>query len=198
MIFEKLKKCNYWYLGFQVNDDVVSISAYFNDSKTTKDAGLIGELNIMRIINETITAAFVYGLVNKNKNESTNKNILIFELGGGPFDISVLSLDDNLLEECKIRGDTHLGGEDFDNILIKHCLENFKQQIGTDISNNQKVLRKLEISCEKCIKDLSSSNSEDIYSLSGSHDFLTTILNPDSRRYVKIFSKNVFSQSTMH
>ena len=69
MIFEKLKKCNYWYLGFQVNDDVVSISAYFNDSQTTKDAGLIGEVNIMRIINETIIAAVVYGLDNKNKNE---------------------------------------------------------------------------------------------------------------------------------
>ena len=194
MILSKLKKCASDFLGFEVNDAVVTVPAYFNDSQrqATKDAGRIGGLNVMRIINEPTAAAVAYGLDNKYKNEKTNKNILIFDLGGGTFDVSVLSLDDNLFEVRSTRGDTHLGGEDFDNILMKYCIKEFKQHKGIDISNNQKALRRLKIACEKCKRDLSSSNqaSIDIDSLSEGEDFQTTILRPEFEEMCKdIFQK---------
>ena len=194
MILSKLKKCASDFLGFEVNDAVVTVPAYFNDSQrqATKDAGKIGGLNVMRIINEPTAAAVAYGLDNKYKNERINKNILIFDLGGGTFDVSVLSLDDNLFEVRSTRGDTHLGGEDFDNILMKHCIQEFKQHKGIDISNNQKALRRLKIACEKCKRDLSSSNqaSIDIDSLSEGEDFQITILRPEFEDMCKdIFQK---------
>ena len=179
MILEKLKKTAEDYLGKKIYDSVLTVPAYFNDNQrqATKDAGRIAGLNVIRMINEPTAAAIAYGL---NKKSDQERNILVFDLGGGTFDISILSVDSTLFEVRATRGDTHLGGEDFDNELMRYCIEEFKEETGIDISNNQKVLRRLKVSCEKAKRDLSLSQQVeiDIDSLAEGKDFNIKITRP--------------------
>ena len=178
MVLEKMKKYAEDYLGKPVNDAIVTCPAYFNDGQrqATKDAGRIAGLNVMRMINEPTAAAIAYGL----NNQQQEKNILVFDLGGGTFDVSILYLDGTLFEVRATRGDTHLGGEDFDNQLVKFCIAEFKNDSGVDISNNQKALRRLKVACEKAKRDLSSAQQTniDIAALSDGEDFNVNITRP--------------------
>merc|ERR1719158_2695712 len=123
MVLGKMKETAEAYLGHKVTDAVVTVPAYFNDSQrqATKDAGVIAGLNITRIINEPTAAAIAYGL-DKKGSSAGEKNILIFDLGGGTFDVSILSIDDGIFEVKSTAGDTHLGGEDFDNRMVDHFI----------------------------------------------------------------------------
>ena len=182
MILGKLKKYASDFLGKEVNDAVITVPAYFNDSQrqATKDAGRIAGLNVSRIINEPTAAAVAYGLDNRNKT-SDSKNVLIFDLGGGTFDVSILNIDDSLFEVRATRGDTHLGGEDFDNYLVNYSIEQFNNEHGIDINGNQKALRRLKVACEKCKRELSSAQQThmDIDALSDGEDFQITITRPE-------------------
>jgi len=165
MILTKLKKAAEDYLNKKVTDAIITVPANFNNSQrqATKDAGKIAGLNVLRIINEPTAAAIAYGLQNKSNK---NKNILVFDLGGGTFDVTVLVLGKNEFdvdekEEKYIHvkatcGDPHLGGEDFDNILLQFCINKLKEFEGIDISNNQKAIRRLKNICENCKKNLST------------------------------------------
>ena len=179
MVLEKMKKYAEDYLGHKVNDAVVTVPAYFNDGQrqATKDAGKIAGLNVLRIINEPTAAAVAYGLDSQN---NTERNILVFDLGGGTFDVSILSLDGQLFEVRSTRGDTHLGGEDFDNALLKFCIDEFKSQSDIDISKNQKALRRLKVVCEKAKRDLSSTQQTniDVAALAEGEDFNINITRP--------------------
>jgi L1 cell adhesion molecule like protein len=154
------------HLGHAVTKAVVTVPAYFNDAqrRATQDAGTIAGLDIVRIINEPTAAAIAYGL--DNCNDSNDKNILVFDLGGGTFDLSILRLDNGLFEVKATLGDTHLGGEDFDNNLVLHCLKEFKTKnpnINTEeLVTNKKVLSKLKSACETAKKNLSSTNTTTI------------------------------------
>ena len=134
MVLVKMKEIAEAYIGEKVTDAVVTVPAYFNDSQrqSTKDAGVIAGLNVLRIINEPTAAAIAYGLNNKD----TEKNVLIFDLGGGTFDVSLLNIDDGIFEVKATAGDTHLGGEDFDSILVKHFMNEFKRKHNKDMSDN--------------------------------------------------------------
>merc|ERR1712206_11198 len=131
MVLIKMKETAEAYLGTKVNDAVVTVPAYFNDSQrqATKDAGQICGLNVLRIINEPTAAAIAYGLDKKGTGE---RNVLIFDLGGGTFDVSLLTIDDGVFEVKATAGDTHLGGEDFDNVLVDYCISQFKKKTGID------------------------------------------------------------------
>jgi L1 cell adhesion molecule like protein len=135
---------------------VITVPAYFNDSQrqATKDAGAIAGLNVLRIINEPTAAAIAYGLEKKTKGE---RNVLIFDLGGGTFDVSLLTLDDGVFEVKATAGDTHLGGEDFDNRMVDYCVADFKKRKGIDISKNARSIRRLRTQCERAKRVLSSS-----------------------------------------
>ncbi|SOV78653.1 heat shock protein 70 [Plasmodium reichenowi] len=157
MVLKKMKEVAETYLGKPVKNAVITVPAYFNDSQrqATKDAGAIAGLNVLRIINEPTAAAIAYGLDKKGKGE---KNILIFDLGGGTFDVSLLTIEDGIFEVKATSGDTHLGGEDFDNKLVNFCVQDFKKKNGgKDISKNSKSLRRLRTQCEKAKRVLSSS-----------------------------------------
>ena len=175
MILTKMKEIAESYIGEKVTDAVVTVPAYFNDSQrqATKDAGHIAGLNILRIINEPTAAAIAYGLDKKNDE----KNVLIFDLGGGTFDVSLLSIDDGIFEVKATAGDTHLGGEDFDNILMKYFIDEFKRKHKVNISDNKRSLRRLKTSCERAKRTLSSSNtaSIELESLYEGIDFFTNI-----------------------
>merc|ERR1711912_161016 len=125
-----------------VSDAVVTVPAYFNDSQrqATKDAGAIAGLNVLRIINEPTAAAIAYGLDKKTAGET---NVLIFDLGGGTFDVSLLTIDDGIFEVKATAGDTHLGGEDFDNRLVNHFTQEFKRKHKKDMTVNKRSLRRL-------------------------------------------------------
>ena len=129
MVLSSMKETAEAYLGETVTDAVITVPAYFNDSQrqATKDAGKIAGLNVLRIINEPTAAAIAYGLEGKSKG-SGEQNVLIFDLGGGTFDVSLLTIDEGIFEVKATAGDTHLGGEDFDNILVEYCLEDFKKK----------------------------------------------------------------------
>merc|ERR1711944_92930 len=129
------------YLGKEVKDAVVTVPAYFNDAQrqATKDAGVISGLNILRIINEQTAAAIAYGL-DKKKGQGKETNVLIFDLGGGTFDVSILSIDDGIFEVKATAGDTHLGGEDFDNRLVDHFIKEFKRKHRQDLTGNKRAL----------------------------------------------------------
>tara|TARA_Y100000817_G_C16855850_1_gene543965 strand:+ start:733 stop:2646 length:1914 start_codon:yes stop_codon:yes gene_type:complete len=176
MVLTKMKEIAEAYIGDEVKDAVVTVPAYFNDSQrqATKDAGLIAGLNVLRIINEPTAAAIAYGLDNKDGKE---KNVLIFDLGGGTFDVSVLNIDDGIFEVKATAGDTHLGGEDFDNLLVKHFMEEFKRKNKCDISDNKRSCRRLRTACEKAKRTLSSGTtaSLEIDSLYDGIDFFTSI-----------------------
>jgi L1 cell adhesion molecule like protein len=121
MVLTKMKEVAETYIGQKVKDAVITVPAYFNDSQrqATKDAGAIAGINVLRIINEPTAAAIAYGLDKRNQGE---RNVLIFDLGGGTFDVSLLQIDDGVFEVKATAGDTHLGGEDFDNKLVEYCV----------------------------------------------------------------------------
>jgi heat shock protein 1/8 len=157
MVLIKMREIAETYLGDKVSDAVVTVPAYFNDSQrqATKDAGAIAGLNVLRIINEPTAAALAYGL---DKNLKGEKNVLIFDLGGGTFDVSILSIDEGSLFEVKsTAGDTHLGGEDFDNRLVTHFIQEFKRKHHKDLSGNTRAVRRLRTACERAKRTLSSS-----------------------------------------
>ena len=155
---------------------MVTVPAYFNDSQrqATKDAGTIAGLNVLRIINEPTAAAIAYGLDKKVDGE---KNVLIFDLGGGTFDVSILTIEDGIFEVKSTAGDTHLGGEDFDNRMVNHHIQEFKRKFKKDISDNKRAVRRLRTACERAKRTLSSSSqaSIEIDSLYEGIDFYTTI-----------------------
>jgi len=176
MVLVKMKEVAETYLGKAVNSAVVTVPAYFNDSQrqATKDAGTIAGLNVSRIINEPTAAAIAYGL---DKKDTQERNVLIFDLGGGTFDVSLLTIEDGIFEVKATNGHTHLGGEDFDNMLVEYCLTMFKRQTGIDIANNNRALRRLRTQCEKAKRILSSAHQAEIYceTLADGEDFSTTI-----------------------
>ena len=176
MVLAKMKETAESYLGHEVKKAVVTVPAYFNDAQrqATKDAGAIAGLEILRIINEPTAAAIAYGLDQKSSGE---KNILIFDLGGGTFDVSLLTLDDGIFEVKATAGDTHLGGEDFDNRLVTHCQEDLKRKLRIDISDNKRALRRLRTACELAKRTLSSSTTAQIEvdSLADGQDYNYTL-----------------------
>ena len=176
MILSKMKETAEEYLGEKISDAVITVPAYFNDSQrqATKDAGTIAGLNVLRIINEPTAAAIAYGLNNKSEKE---QNILIFDLGGGTFDVSLLSIDDGIFEVKATAGDTHLGGEDFDSRLLNHFIQEFKRKHKKDLSGNNRALRRLRTACERAKRTLSSSTtaSIEIDSIYEGIDFYTSI-----------------------
>merc|ERR1712244_152916 len=163
------------YLGKEVNNAVVTVPAYFNDSQrqATKDAGSISGLNVLRIINEPTAAAIAYGLDQKGDE----KNVLIFDLGGGTFDVSLLTIEEGIFEVKATAGDTHLGGEDFDNRMVDFFLQEFKRRHKKDIKGNKRALRRLRTACERAKRTLSASAQANIEidSLFEGIDFYTSI-----------------------
>jgi len=157
MILTKMKETAEAYLGETVKDAVVTVPAYFNDAQrqATKDAGTIAGLNVIRIINEPTAAAIAYGL-DKAKGAG-ERNVLIFDLGGGTFDVSLLTIDDGVFEVKATAGDTHLGGEDFDNRLVSHFVADFKRKHKLDITGNARALRRLRTACERAKRTLSAA-----------------------------------------
>jgi len=176
MVLTKMKETAEAYLGRAVNDAVVTVPAYFNDSQrqATKDAGVIAGLNVLRIINEPTAAAIAYGL---DKKVSAERNVLIFDLGGGTFDVSILTIEDGIFEVKATAGDTHLGGEDFDNRLVEHFQQEFKRKHKKDIVGNKRAVRRLRTACERAKRTLSSSTQAnlEIDSLFEGIDFYTQI-----------------------
>ena len=168
------------FLGSEVKDAVVTVPAYFNDSQrqATKDAGAISGLNVMRIINEPTAAAIAYGL-DKKDNTAGERNVVIFDLGGGTFDVSLLTIEEGIFEVKATAGDTHLGGEDFDNRLVNHFCAEFKRKFKKDVlaSGNKRALRRLRTACERAKRTLSSTaqTSIEIDSLYEGVDFFTSI-----------------------
>ena len=178
MILVKMKETAEAFLGKDINDAVVTVPAYFNDSQrqATKDAGTIAGMNVLRIINEPTAAAIAYGLDKKGAS-TAEQNVLIFDLGGGTFDVSILSIDEGIFEVKSTAGDTHLGGEDFDNRLVDHFVQEFKRKNKKDITGNKRSLRRLRTACERAKRTLSSSTqtSIEIDSLFEGVDFYTSI-----------------------
>jgi len=157
MILVKMKEVAEAYIGKDVKKAVVTVPAYFNDSQrqATKDAGAIAGLEVLRIINEPTAAAIAYGL--DKVNDNNERNVLIFDLGGGTFDVSLLTIDGGIFEVKATAGDTHLGGEDFDNRLVNHFVEEFKRKNKRDVTSNPRALRRLRTACERAKRTLSSA-----------------------------------------
>jgi heat shock protein 1/8 len=176
MVLLKMKETAESYLGTTINNAVVTVPAYFNDSQrqATKDAGTISGMNILRIINEPTAAAIAYGLDKKVVGE---RNVLIFDLGGGTFDVSLLTIEEGIFEVKATAGDTHLGGEDFDNRLVNHFVQEFKRKNKKDLSSNLRALRRLRTACERAKRTLSSATqtSIEIDSLFEGVDFYTSL-----------------------
>jgi L1 cell adhesion molecule like protein len=180
MVLTKMKQTAEDFLGHEVKDAVVTVPAYFNDSQrqATKDAGVIAGLNVLRIINEPTAASLAYGLGNQGEGE---RNVLIFDLGGGTFDVSLLTIDQSedggIFEVRATAGDTHLGGEDFDSRLVGHFVQEFKRKHKKDISENSRSLRRLRTACERAKRTLSSATtaSVEIDALYDGIDFYTNI-----------------------
>ncbi|KAF9541677.1 70-kilodalton heat shock protein [Mortierella hygrophila] len=176
MVLTKMRETAEAYLGTTISNAVVTVPAYFNDSQrqATKDSGMIAGLNVLRIINEPTAAAIAYGLDKKTVGE---KNVLIFDLGGGTFDVSLLTIEDGIFEVKATAGDTHLGGEDFDNRLVNHFVQEFKRKHKKDLSSNPRALRRLRTACERAKRSLSSSaqTSIEIDSLFEGVDFYTSL-----------------------
>ncbi len=191
MVLIKMKEIAEAYAGETVTDAVITVPAYFNDSQrqATKDAGQIAGLNVLRIINEPTAAAIAYGLDN---DTSTEKNVLIFDLGGGTFDVSLLTIEDGIFEVKATAGDTHLGGEDFDNLLVNHFKSEFKLKHKADISDNPKSIRRLRTACERAKRTLSNSATATIEldSLYNGIDFFTSI----SRAKFESLCMNLFQK----
>ena len=177
-VLQKMKATAEAFLGQKVTDAVITVPAYFNDSQrqATKDAGAIAGLNVLRIINEPTAAALAYGLDRVGTGGGT-KNVLIFDCGGGTHDLSILTLDDGVFEVKSTAGDTHLGGEDFDNTLVSYCCDEFRKKTKVDISGNPRALRRLRTVCERAKRTLSSATQAtiEVDSLFEGHDFQTTL-----------------------
>src|SRR5260221_879867 len=175
MVLGKMKETAENFLGHPVTHAVVTVPAYFNEAQgqATKDAGTIVGLTVLRIVNEPTAAAIAYGL-DKKGGES---QIIVYDLGGGTFDVSLLSIDDGVFEVLATAGDTHLGGEDFDNHVIDHFIKLYKQKTGTDVSGNQHALGKLKREVEKAKRTLSSQMSMklEIESFEGGNDLSETL-----------------------
>jgi len=168
------------YMGTPVKNVVVTVPAYFNDSQrqATKDAGKISGLNVLRIINEPTAAAIAYGLDKKQSGHEDEQNVLIFDLGGGTFDVSLLSIDDGVFEVKATAGDTHLGGEDFDNILVDFFVKEFKRKNkGQDCTKSKRSMRRLRTQCERAKRTLSAAARANIEvdSLYDGIDFASSI-----------------------
>merc|ERR1711907_233378 len=176
MVLTKMKETAEAFTGKDIKDVVVTVPAYFNDSQrqATKDAGTIAGLNVMRIINEPTAAAIAYGL---DKKATGERNVLIFDLGGGTFDVSLLTIDDGIFEVKATAGDTHLGGEDFDNRMVNHFVQEFKRKHKKDFTSNARAMRRLRTACERAKRNLSSSaNAQiEIDSLYEGVDFYSSI-----------------------
>lgn len=180
-ILEKMKSVAEAYLGNPVKNAVITVPAYFNDAQrqATKDAGVICGLNVLRIINEPTAAAIAYGLDHNEKNggDDTERNIIIYDVGGGTLDVTFLSLDEGIFEVKATSGDTHLGGEDFDRNLMFHFMEEFRRKHHKDLKNSSKAMAKLKRECERVKRSLSSATQAhvEIDSLMDGIDFNTTI-----------------------
>merc|ERR1719210_2273093 len=157
MVLQKMKQTAEASLGRKVAKAVITVPAYFNDSQrqATKDAGHIAGLEVLRIINEPTAAAIAYGLENTDENEE--KNVLIFDLGGGTFDVSLLTIDEGIFQVLATAGDTHLGGEDFDNRLVEFCIQDFKKKNKLDIRESARAMRRLRTACEQAKRSLSGA-----------------------------------------
>merc|ERR550525_301737 len=177
MVLVKMKETAEAYLGTEVKDAVVTVPAYFNDSQrqATKDSGVIAGLNVLCIINEPTAAAIAYGL--DKKKGSAECNVLIFDLGGGTFDVSILTIEEGIFEVKSTAGDTHLGGEDFDNRMVDHFVNEFKRKHKKDMKGNKRALRRLRTACERAKRTLSASAQANIEidSLFEGIDFYTSI-----------------------
>ena len=176
MVLIKMKEIAESYLGRGVSEAVITVPAYFNDSQrqATKDAGAIAGLNVLRIINEPTAAAIAYGL---DKSNTSERNVLIFDIGGGTFDVSLLSIEDGIFEVKATAGNGHLGGEDFDNRMVDYFSQEFKRKNRKDLSENPRALRRLRTACERAKRTLSSSSQAhiEIDSLYDGIDFTSII-----------------------
>ncbi|CAN6472172.1 unnamed protein product [Victoria cruziana] len=178
VVLMKMRETAEAYLGTTVTNAVVTVPAYFNDSqrRATKDAGAIAGLNVLRITNEPTAAAIAYGF-DKNSARASLKNVLVFDLGGGTFDVSLVTIEQGSIEVRSTAGDTHLGGEDFDNRLVAHFVEEFKKKHKKDLRVNAKALSRLRAHCERAKRVLSSTvrTSIEIDALFEGIDFVSTI-----------------------
>ena len=159
MILQKLKADAESYLGEKVSEAVITVPAYFNDAQrqATKDAGKIAGLEVKRIINEPTAAALAYGLDNEKE-----QRIMVYDLGGGTFDVSIIEIGDGVIEVLATNGDTHLGGDDFDNKIINWMIEEFKKKEGVDLSGDKMAMQRLKEAAEKAKKELSSAMTTNI------------------------------------
>ena len=159
MILQKLKADAENYLGEKVTEAVITVPAYFNDAQrqATKDAGKIAGLDVKRIINEPTAAALAYGLDNEKEQK-----IMVYDLGGGTFDVSIIEIGDGVIEVLSTNGDTHLGGDDFDNRITQWMIDEFKKSEGVDLSNDKMALQRLKEAAEKAKKELSSATTTNI------------------------------------
>ena len=177
-VLGKMKETAEAFLGRPVAKAVVTVPAYFNDEqrRATKDAGTIAGLDVVRIINEPTAAALAYGL-DKSANDGKEKNVLVFDLGGGTFDVSLLTIDSGVFEVLATNGDTHLGGEDFDHRVMDHFMKLYKKKTGNDIRKDKRAMAKLRRECEKAKRSLSSVHSAkiEIESFYNGDDFSETL-----------------------
>ena len=159
MILQKLKKDAESYLGSTVSEAVITVPAYFNDAErqATKDAGKIAGLDVKRIINEPTAAALAYGLDDKKEQK-----VMVYDLGGGTFDVSIIEIGDGVIEVKSTNGDTHLGGDDYDQKIIDYLVSEFKKSDGVDLSNDKMAMQRLKEAAEKAKKDLSNQTTTDI------------------------------------
>ncbi len=159
MILQKLKADAESYLGEKVTEAVITVPAYFNDAQrqATKDAGKIAGLDVKRIINEPTAAALAYGLDNEKEQK-----IMVYDLGGGTFDVSIIEIGDGVIEVLATNGDTHLGGDDFDNRVTQWMIDEFKKTEGVDLSGDKMALQRLKEAAEKAKKELSSATTTNI------------------------------------
>src|ERR1700674_137636 len=160
-ILRKMKRTAEDYLGEEVTEAVITVPAYFNDSQrqATKDAGKIAGLEVKRIINEPTAAALAFGL---DKAEKKDEKIAVYDLGGGTFDVSILELCDGVFEVKSTNGDTHLGGADFDRVLVNYFVDEFKKEAGIDVSDDKAAMQRLRDEAEKAKIELSSTNEINI------------------------------------
>lgn len=176
MVLGKMKEIAESYVGETISDCVITVPAYFNDQcrQATKDAGVIAGLNVLRIINEPTAAALAYGI---DKKDNRERKVLIFDFGGGTFDVSLLSVENGIFEVLATAGDTHLGGEDIDHLLMDYCMKDFQKKHRQDLSEDKRALRKLHTACERAKRTLSSATtaSIEIDALYKGIDYMTTL-----------------------
>ncbi|XP_039266523.2 heat shock cognate 71 kDa protein-like [Styela clava] len=192
MVLEEMKKTAENYLGEEITDAVITVPAYFNDAqrRATKDAGKIAGLNVIGMINEPTAAAVAYGLDRMNESE---RNVLIFDLGGGTFDVTVVKIQESIFEVQATGGDTHLGGEDFDNRMVDHFVEEFKRQHDVDVSVDRRALNRLRVQCEAAKRKLSVSTQAKVQidSLHEGIDFRSSM----SRARFETLNQDLFTKT---